>query len=259
MFSAINKKMKRISGLSVVLPVYNEETAIVETVSKVHGYLGVVADTFEIILVNDGSSDGTAVKFKELQQKLSNLRVLEHKQNRGYGEALRSGFDAARQEWVFQMDSDGQFDIREISQFIEQIDQYDVIVGYRRKRADDWPRAMLTWGYMILIRTLFGLKVRDVGCAFKLFKRDTWEKAKPIMATDHKIFLVEWIGKLQKAKIGIKELPVTHFRRSGGRSTGARPDVVWAMMKELAGLIWGNICHVKRHGSRDSEIDIGGN
>jgi glycosyltransferase involved in cell wall biosynthesis len=218
-----------------------------------------VADSFEIILVNDGSNDSTPIKLKELQQKVPNLRVLDHEKNMGYGEALRSGFDAARQEWIFQMDSDGQFDIREINQFIEQIDQYDVIVGYRSRRADAWPRAMLTWGYMILIRTLFGLKVRDVGCAFKLFKRDAWEKAKPIMAADHKIFLVEWMGKLQKAKVGIKELPVTHFRRAGGRSTGARPDVVWAMIKELVSLRRENICCLRGRGSRRGKVDMGGN
>lgn len=249
--------MKKISGLSVILPVYNEEAVIVETVSKVHDHLSVISDKFEIVMINDGSSDGTAMRLKELQQKLSNLRVLEHKQNRGYGEALRSGFDAARQEWVFQMDSDGQFNITEIDRFIEQIDQYDVVVGYRRRRADVWPRAMLTWGYMALMKKLFGLKVRDVGCAFKLFKRSTWEQAKPIKATDHKIFLVEWIGKLHRARVDIKELPVTHFKRVGGRSTGARPDVVWAMIKELAGLTWGNIYHVKRRGSKGDRADIG--
>ncbi len=249
--------MKIINGLSVVLPVYNEATVITETVSKVYEHLRVIADTFEIILVNDGSDDGTAMKLKELQQKLTNLRVLEHEQNRGYGEALRTGFDAAQQEWIFQMDSDGQFDITEIDRFIEEIDNFDVIVGYRSKRADVWPRAVLTWGYMTLVRKLFGLKVRDVGCAFKLFKRDNWERVQPIVAADHKIFLVEWIGRLQDLKVRIKELPVRHFKRVGGRPTGARLDVVWATIKELTSLKLGNMRLLKRGRSRDSNMDTG--
>lgn len=226
----------RVNSLSVVLPAFNEEVVIAQTVRDTYARVNRLTDRFEVIVVNDGSRDATAERIKELQKELPKLVVVNHEINRGYGEALRSGFNTARYEWIFQMDADGQFRIDDIERFLPETENFDVVVGYRERRMDPWYRDLLTWGYMSCLNILFDLPVRDVGCAFKLFKRQTWHLVQPIESHDHKIFLVEWIDKLKKARIEIKELPVRHYARRGGRPTGAKADVVWAMVKQLVNL-----------------------
>lgn len=226
----------RVNSLSVVLPAFNEEAVIAQTVTAVYGYVSKIADNFEVIVVNDGSRDATAKRVRELQKELPKLVLVEHEVNRGYGEVLRTGFNTAQWEWILQMDSDGQFRVEDIDKFLPETINYDVVVGYRDRRADPWYRELLTWGYMSLLNILFDLPVRDVGCAFKLFKRQTWQKVQPIISHDHKIFLVEWMSKLRLARIKIKELPVSHYARRGGKPTGAKLEVVGAMLKQIVRL-----------------------
>jgi glycosyltransferase involved in cell wall biosynthesis len=222
-----------IKSLSVVLPVYNEEAVIEETLGKVFEYLKSRFTQFEVVVVEDGSTDKTAMIVESMLRKYSQLKTIRHEKNRGYGEALRSGFNASRMEWVLLMDSDGQLDIRVLDSFLPFAENNDVVVGYRNNRADSWWRPVLTWGYMSLINFLFEVRLRDIGCAFKLFRRSVWEKVCPIKSSDHKIFSVEWMWKIRKLGVQIKELPVKHYPRVGGKPTGARFDVVWAMLCEL--------------------------
>lgn len=228
---------KNIGFLTVVLPTYNEEIAVGNVLQKIHEYLKGVADNFEVVVVNDGSVDRTREVVLEAKGKgCSEIRLIEHKSNKGYGEALRSGFNAAIGDWILLMDADGQFDIGELESFLPYVKSYDVIIGYRQQRADSWWRVLMTWGYTFLIKLLFNLQVKDVGCAFKLFKRDTWVAAQPIKSVDHKIFSVEWLCKLQERGFKIKQLPVAHYPRMGGMATGARWDVVLAMLGEMVRL-----------------------
>lgn len=226
-----------MSELSVVLPAYNEEEAVGDVVRKTYIYLKNKFKRFEILVVNDGSTDRTRdVVMVVKEDGCPHVRLVEHVKNRGYGEALRSGFKAARYDWIFLMDADGQFDIGEIDKFLSKANQFEVVIGYRQKRADGWWRAIMTWGYMQIVRLIFDLRVRDAGCAFKLFKRDSWQQAQPITARDHKIFSIEWLWKLQRMGYEIEQLPVVHYPRVGGVATGARWDVVLAMLGEMVRL-----------------------
>ena len=226
-----------LSSLSVVLPAYNEEAVLGTTLTSVLAYIRSRDLRAEIIVVDDGSRDRTASIVREIQAEAPEVRLIQHERNRGYGEALRSGFRAARYDWMFLMDADGQFDIRELDAFVAYAPEFDMILGYRARRADAWSRKVLTWGYARLMRFLFDLRLVDHDCAFKLFRRSAWEAAQPVRSTDHKIFTVEWLWNTQRRGLRLKELPVHHYPRTTGTATGARPDVIWAMMKALVRLL----------------------
>lgn len=226
----------KVKGISVMLPAYNEAEVIEDTINKILLYLRHSSLEGEIIVVDDGSEDETGAKARQLADRDGRVRVISHDQNKGYGEALRSGFNAAQKEWIFLMDADGQFDIRELNSFLPWTGDFDMIAGYRANRADPLVRAIFTWGYNVLLKILFTLPVRDIGCAFKLFKRSLWIEVQPIESEDHKIFSVEFIWKAKKLGARIKELPVRHFVRQGGKATGSRGDVVWAMIRAMVQL-----------------------
>ena len=222
--------MKKVF-LSVVLPAYNESENIEKTVRDTVSHIeGRFAD-YEIIVVNDGSIDGTREIVERLS--LSNPRVVleNHPVNLGYGSALRSGFDRASLDYIFFMDSDGQFDIRDIDRLLPYIEDYDVIVGYREKRADPFIRSLNTWLYHLYIRLLFGLKLRDVDCAFKLLPKNAYNAIKPIKSGGA-LFSAEFLIKLEKKGFKIKEVPVRHFSRRFGSQTGANLRVILRMFKE---------------------------
>jgi len=222
--------MKKVF-LSVVLPAYNESENIEKTVRDTVSHIeGRFAD-YEIIVVNDGSIDGTREIVERLS--LSNPRVVleNNPVNLGYGSALRSGFDRASLDYIFFMDSDGQFDIRDIDRLLPYIEDYDVIVGYREKRADPFIRSLNTWLYQLYIRLLFGLKLRDMDCAFKLLPKNAYNAIKPIKSGGA-LFSAEFLIKLEKKGFKIKEVPVRHFSRRFGSQTGANLRVILRMFKE---------------------------
>lgn len=221
-----------VRSLTVVLPAYNESGIIKETLVKLFSFLKKSNLVFEVVVVNDGSQDSTEEILRLLQKQYSELVVVTHEQNRGYGEALRSGFNAAKMDWILLMDSDGQFDIRDFNRFAPFAADNDLVVGIRWRRADPWPRKILTAGYNGLCWLLFGLRY-DFGCAFKLFSRASWQKIQPITSKDHKIFSVEWLLKAKRSGAKIKQLPITHFPRTTGQATGTRPDVLAGMIREL--------------------------
>lgn len=225
-----------LSSLSVVLPAYNEEGALPSTLRSVLAYMRDRRLRAEVIVVDDGSRDRTAEVVTDAQRDSPEIRLIRHERNRGYGEALRSGFSAAQSEWIFLMDADGQFDITNLDSFLPSTDDADMILGYREHRADRWSRRVLTWGYTRLMGMLFHLPLRDHDCAFKLFRRSTWEAAQPIRSTDHKIFTVEWLSNSLRRGARMKELPVHHYPRTTGQATGARLDVIWTMVKALVRL-----------------------
>ncbi len=224
--------MLPLSSLSLVLPAYNEEGAIQSVLSQAVLYLRQHVRKFEIIVVNDGSSDRTAALVCQVQTNFSEIKLIEHAQNRGYGEALRTGFNAARYDWILLMDSDGQFDIHSLSEFSRYTSSADLIIGRRLHRQDPLIRIWMTRGYNLLVMLLFGLPY-DFGCAFKLFRRSSWQRIQPIHARDHKVFSVEWLLKSHQAGLQIHELPVKHLPRITGQPTGMRLDVIRAMVVEL--------------------------
>ncbi|HWP92240.1 MAG TPA: glycosyltransferase family 2 protein [Thermodesulfobacteriota bacterium] len=223
--------MKNPLSLSVVLPAYNEAKNIKKTVTEAVSYVEKNFKDYEVIVVNDGSTDGTGEIVEELAITNPKIILVNHAKNSGYGAALRSGFDRASLDYLFLMDSDGQFDISDIERFIPFINTFDIIVGYREKRADPAIRSLNTWLYHLYVELLFGLRMKDMDCAFKMFPRRAYEAVKPIKSGGA-LFSAELIIKWKRKGFSIKEVPVRHFPRKFGRQTGANIRVILRMFRE---------------------------
>ena len=228
-------------SISAVLPAYNEAAIIERTVRHVASVLGGLTTDFEVIVTNDGSRDATGQILADLRARAPelHLRVVTHERNRGYGAALASGFDAARKDLIFLTDGDKQFDVTELSSFIPAMDaQTDMVIGWRKKRADPLMRKLNALGWKTLVNGLFGYTARDVDCAFKLFRRRVWESM--TVHARGATFSAEFLIKARRLGFRVKELPVGHFPRTAGSPTGARPDVIVRAFVELFHL-WRNL------------------
>jgi glycosyltransferase involved in cell wall biosynthesis len=228
-------------SISAVLPAYNEEAIIERTVRHVGDVLAGLANDFEIIVSNDGSRDQTGAVLDGLQvsDPRLNLRVVKHQRNLGYGAALASGFDSAVKDLIFLTDGDKQFDVTELRYFLPAMDpQTDMVIGWRKNRADPPMRKLNALGWKLLVNTLFGYTARDVDCAFKLFRRNVW--ASQTVYARGATFSAEFLIKSRRLGFRIKELPVGHLPRTAGSPTGARLDVIVRAFVELFRL-WRNL------------------
>ncbi len=230
-----------VNSLSVIFPAYNEEHNITRTVESARAVLSQCAEVWEIIIVNDGSQDETQRICDELAESMPEVRVVEHPENRGYGAALKSGISAARHELIFFSDSDGQFDLEELPKFLEHTDHYDIVAGYRAKRQDPVHRLINAWGWNLLVRSLLGIRVRDIDCAYKVFRREVFERIQ-IRAVGAMVN-TEILAQAMKFEMKIKELEVRHLPRCFGRSTGANLFVICKAFRELV-LLWGKMARV---------------
>jgi glycosyltransferase involved in cell wall biosynthesis len=193
--------MSNFLSLSVILPAYNEDENIGRVIDDVVEYLGDRLIDYELIVVNDGSSDATKAIVMELAAQNNQIRLINHPHNLGYGAALRSGFDQALHEYIFLTDGDGQFEIRDLNQFLPHI--YDaqgkilskIIIGYRAKRADVFMRSLNAWMYHLFIQWILGIKVKDIDCAFKLFPKTIYQAIRPIKS-DGALFSTELLLKM---------------------------------------------------------------
>lgn len=220
-------------NLSIVLPAYNEEANIEKTVRSISlSMKDVQIVDYEIIVVNDGSKDKTGDIIRSLINTIPNLKLVEHFPNKGYGGALRVGFANSTKEWIFFMDSDGQFDFNEIKLLLEQKDKgFDLIIGYRAKRSDNFMRKLNAFGWGLVVRLLFGYLARDIDCAFKLFKREILSKI--IIDTDGAMITTEFLAGARARGYKIVEVPVSHFPRKEGNSTGADLHVILKAFRDL--------------------------
>jgi glycosyltransferase involved in cell wall biosynthesis len=218
-------------SISVVFPAHNEEGNIVKAVEQAIHCLEHLSPDWEIIPVNDGSSDKTGEIIQNLSRQYSRVRGVHHETNRGYGSALKSGIQRASKELIFFCDSDLQFHLYELLHLLIWIEQYDIVIGYRKMRRDPWHRRVNALGWKMLVRGLLGLKVRDIDCAFKLFRRVVF-KAIEIDAVGA---MVNTDILVQATQMGfkIKEVPVTHFPRVEGEQSGARLRVIVKAFREL--------------------------
>jgi putative flippase GtrA len=224
-------KPERLHSLSVVLPAYNEEQVIASTVSDALDVLSRWRLDFEVLVVNDGSTDRTGAIVAALAEAHPKVHLISHPTNQGYGAALVSGFAAATKELTFFMDSDGQFDIRELQQFFSFIDEYDAVIGYRMDRQDSWMRKLNAWGWKCLIGWVLGIHVADVDCAFKLLHTEFLHQHP--LETRGAMINAELLYKLTRAGYSYREIGVHHLPRQGGRATGARPAVILRALREL--------------------------
>lgn len=218
-------------SLSVILPAFNEEENIVNTLNSCVEYLGKTFPVYEIIVVNDCSSDRTGELVEEYSAGNSRVRLVSHSFNQGSGAAHRTGLDNGSMDHLFYMDSDGQFDINELDKFLDHIEDNTMIIGYRAPRADPFIRIVNERLYHFYIRLLFGLRIRDIDCAFKLFPRHIYESVKPVNSSGA-MFSVEFLLKVIGKGFAIKEIPVTHYPRLYGKQTGAELRVILRMFKE---------------------------
>jgi glycosyltransferase involved in cell wall biosynthesis len=211
-------------SLSVVLPAYNEEQIIARTVSDILDVLYRWVEGFEVIVVNDGSADQTASVVAAMSEKDPHVRLITHPVNQGYGAALVSGFAAATKELTFFMDSDGQFDIRDLATFLPLIATYDAVIGYRIDRQDTWIRKLNAWGWKQVVGLVLRVHVRDIDCAFKLLPTEFLHTYQ--LETRGAMINAELLYKLEQAGCTYKEVGVHHLPRRSGRATGANPAVI---------------------------------
>ena len=217
-------------SVSAVLPAFNEEAVIATTVRRTHAALVATGiPTVEVIVVDDGSADRTAAECAQVAGELANVRVISHGRNRGYGCALRTGFEAAQGSAVFLMDSDGQFDPEEIRLLLEHWDGRTLVCGDRARRSDTLIRRANNAAFFALVRARFGRIARDVNCGFKLFPRAAGRG----LSARGALISTELILTAQAHGYRVVDVPVHHAPRLTGAPTGARPGVVLRAFVEL--------------------------
>jgi glycosyltransferase involved in cell wall biosynthesis len=225
----------RVARLSYFFPAHNEAANLEGLVEEALASLPSLADTFEIIAVDDGSRDATASLAEALAERHPNVvRLVRHPTNLGYGAALRSGFAAARYELVAFTDGDRQFKVADLGQLVARLaaeDAPDVVVGFRIKRADPLVRTLYARAYRLANRIFFGLRVTDVDCACKLFRRSALEALR--VESGGAFFSAELLIKLQSEGVSVAEVGVPHYPRTAGSATGARPQVVLRAVRDF--------------------------
>ena len=216
-----------LQELSLFFPCHNEAENLEALVADALTALPALAATYEVILVDDGSRDDTAGVAERLAHQHSGIvRVVRHDVNRGYGGALRSGFAAARYNYLAYTDGDRQFRVADLARLVERAEatQSPVVIGYRLQRADPPLRLVYASIYRVANRVWFGLNVRDVDCAAKLFRRDALKRIN--VHSDGAFFSAELLIRLRLAGVSIAEVGVPHYPRTAGSPTGARLSVI---------------------------------
>jgi dolichol-phosphate mannosyltransferase len=207
----------RVPGLSLILPAYNEEAGIRAAIAEADEALARLAEDYEVLVVDDGSRDATAAAVLAEAAGRPHVRLLRHEGNRGYGAALRSGFEAARFDLVAFTDADCQFHLDDLAPLLCLAEQHPIAVGYRVGRQDPWPRRLYSWGFNLLARALLGTRVRDCDCALKVFRRDTLARLLP--ETTGFFVNTEMLTKARQLGLDVAEHGVRHRPRLRGRSS----------------------------------------
>jgi glycosyltransferase involved in cell wall biosynthesis len=218
-------------SISVFFPCFNERENISPTVEKALAVLEKLSMDFEVIIVDDGSSDGTEQIADELSERDDRIKVVHHPRNLGYGAALQSGFAAAKKELVFYTDGDGQFDISEMPPLLPLMEQYDVVSCFRLNRQDSLVRKINGWCWTKLVCLLFGLKIRDIDCAFKLYKRKIFEGLS--LSSTGALIDTEVLARASGKGYLITQKGVHHYPRTAGSQTGADLRVIIRAFREL--------------------------
>ena len=210
--------------LTFFFPAFNEEENVAETVRRALDEIGPLVDgSIEVLIVDDGSTDRTPELADALAAGDPRVRV-HHQENRGYGGALRAGFEHARGRVIGFSDGDLQFDLREMSRLLSRLDDpgkrsVDAVIGYRIKRRDPPHRIFIAKTYNTIVSALFGLRVRDIDCAMKLFRREVFDGLP--LATDSPFLSAELLIKLRARGERIAQVGVNHYPRAAGTNTGA--------------------------------------
>ncbi|HZV73398.1 MAG TPA: glycosyltransferase family 2 protein [Conexibacter sp.] len=224
----------RLPGLSIILPCFNEEANVADAIRYAAAVAAEAAADYEVIVVNDGSTDATAERAAAFAATDEHVRLVVHAVNRGYGDALRSGLAAARMPWIFLTDADLQFDLRELERFVPLAGDADLLVGRRAQRRDPLGRRVNARMWNWLVRRLFAIPIRDVDCAFKLVRASALDGVE--LRSHGAMISTELIVKLLARGARLQERDVQHRPRIAGEQSGANPRVVLRALRELVWL-----------------------
>ncbi|MBN1105465.1 MAG: glycosyltransferase family 2 protein, partial [Deltaproteobacteria bacterium] len=209
--------MNKLNSVSAFFPAFNDGGTIPSMILCAIRTLPKVTDDYEVIVVNDGSMDYTGDVLQELAAVYPQLRIITHPRNQGYGAALRSGFSAAHKDWIFYTDGDAQYDPRELTRLVDAVrGDTDMVNGYKIERHDPLHRVIIGRLYHHLMRFVFGFRLRDVDCDFRLIRRQVLDRVR-LQSTSGTICL-EMVKKLQDVECKFEEVPVHHFHRAYGKS-----------------------------------------
>lgn len=218
--------------ISVTFPCYNEEANVGRMIEDSLAVLQRVSDRYEVVVSNDGSKDKTREIAESYAARYPDVvRVINQYPNMGYGHALKTGLSAGRYEWVFFTDGDRQFDMNELEKMTPFLPDYDIVTGYRKNRKDPFIRRLNSGGWNLIGRVFLGIKVRDVNCAFRFFRKSFLDAI--TIESNGAMINQEIYAKAHRMKMRIKEVEVTHLPREFGKQTGANLKVIVKAFKEF--------------------------
>lgn len=244
---------QKLTSLSAVFPAFNDGGTIASMIAAASIACRKVTDDFEIIVVDDGSGDYTAEMLEEMRRKYSELRVLTHASNRGYGGALRSGFAAATKDWVFYTDGDSQYNPLELENLACAVfNGAQLVNGYKLSRNDSLARMIIGRAYHYFVKFLFNIRIRDVDCDFRLIPRRILQRIE--LTSNSGAICLELVKKLEDSGCTFAEVPVNHFSRRYGVSQFFVPWRIIRTLKQLTGLYWKLVVKKEHLHKRHNEL-----
>ena len=230
-FNHPKEDFQTVRDVSVIFPAFNEEGNIRCTVETVIRALPKVAMKWEIIVVDGGNSDATALVCDELKAQFPEVEVIRHGQNRGYSAALKSGIMSTKYDLIFFSDSDGQFDFRDLEQLIFWSEDYDIVAGYRAKRQEPLYRRINAPGWNVLVRLVLGIKLRNIDCAFKVFRRSVFDHVQ--IRCVGAMVNTEILAQATQLGMRIRKVKVSYFPRRQRKQSGTNVHVIIKAFREL--------------------------
>ncbi len=229
--------MKEQRSISAFFPCYNDGGTIASMVALTDLTLKGLTNDYEILVVDDGSSDHSRAILEELEKKYDRLKVIYHEENKGYGGALKAGFYSATKEFLFYTDGDFQYDVSEITKLLPEMkDNIDIVNGYKVGRADRFYRKIIGRTYHWIMKLMFGFKIRDVDCDFRLIRRSVFDKIRLEYNTG--VICVEMVKKMQDAGFQFAEVPVSHYFRAYGKSQFFNFNRIFNTGRDILKLWW---------------------
>lgn len=235
-------------SISAFFPAYNDGGTIGSLVVTTLQTLEELSDDYEVLVIENGSTDYTVQVLEELAQQFPHFRFLAHREALGYGGALRKGFEECQKDLIFYTDGDAQYDPREIKLLLPAMtEKVDIVNGYKIGRSDPLHRVIIGRVYHHVVKFLFGFKLRDVDCDFRLIRRDVFGSID--LESDSGTICLELVKKLQDAGFRFAEVPVHHYHRSYGQSQFFNFPRLWRTGVQLIELWWKLVIrrsHMKR-------------
>lgn len=229
--------MKEQYSISAFFPCYNDGGTIASMVTLMDLTLRNLTNDYEILVIDDGSSDHSREILKELEGKYDRLKVIFHEKNKGYGGALKRGFYSATKELIFYTDGDFQYDVSEVAKLIPEMkDNIDIVNGYKVSRSDPLYRKIIGRTYHWIMKAIFGFKIKDVDCDFRLIRKSVFDKIK--LEHNSGIICVEMVKKIQDAGFNFAEVPVHHYFRVYGKSQFFNFKRIFNVSKDILKLWW---------------------